>query len=446
MRAPQPGGCATSLSNGARAGRFKWFLDSLAPLGGRQFRYQFAAQSTSVIGSTLSPVALSLGVLASGLTAADLGLILAAYTAPMMLLVLAGGVTADRWPRHHVMVVSNLIRAVTQSAVGLLLISGNPHLGALIGLQIITGTATAFYAPASTGLTATTVDKSLLQRANALLSLVQSAGGTLGPVAASVLVLTAGAGWALVIDGITFGVAAALLVRVRIPPRVGAKPPQSFRSSLFDGFHEVRKRTWVWSSICAYATSHLALASLYVLGPVLLVTEHNGELAWATIVAAISVGQLLGNVLSLRIEPKRPIFFARLLELAQIPLLVAVAVYSDFTVLVAAAVACGIGMTFPDTLWHSTLQRNVPEDSISRISSYDWMGSLVLRPVGYAGAAAVSATIGLAPTLLSAAVLIFLTRIATAALPGVRALRNVPSEVVDVAVEGRDAQAEPTGR
>ena len=415
------------MSDARRPG---WLRESLAPLRAGQFRYQFAAQSISVLGSALSPVALSLGLLDSGRSASDLGLVLAANTVPMVLFVLVGGVIGDRLPRHGLMVVTNLIRAVTQTGVGILLLGGHPNILALVGLQAVTGTATAFYAPASTGLTANTVEKGLLQRANALMALVKSTGGSLGPLAASVFVLTVGGGWALIADGVTFLVGAVLLARVKVPLRQNQKPRQTLFGAFTEGFGEVRRRSWVWSSILAGATSNLGMGALYVLGPALLLHGHghDGVVGWAAIVAAMSVGEVIGNLLSLRLEPARPILAARLLELAQVPLMVAVAFDAGIPVLIAAAVTCGVGLTFPDTLWFTAMQRQLSEDSISRISSYDWMGSLTLRPVAYAGAAAFSAHVGLAPTLCAAGVLILSTRILGAALPGVRRMRTLPEE------------------
>jgi MFS family permease len=398
--------------------------EALAPLRSGQFRYQFGAQAVSVLGSTLSPVALTLGVLRSGLSASDLGLVLAANTVPLVVFVLIGGVVADRLPRHGVMVATNAVRAVTQTCLGLLLLEGRPDVWALVGIQAVTGAATAFYAPASTGLTATTVEKDLLQRANALMALVTSVGGSLGPLAAGAVVLTVGGGWALIADGATFLVGALLLTRLRIPPRARSAARQGLRASLAEGFSEVRRRTWVWSSILAFASSNFAIATLYVLGPALLLRHHGGTVGWAAVVAAMSVGQVLGNLMSLRLEPGRPVLAARLLELAQVPLMVCVCAGAGVAVLIPAAVVCGVGLSFPDTLWYSTLQRHLPEESISRIASYDWMGSLVLRPVGYAGAAAISAQVGLAGTLGGTAAFMVLTRVLGAALPDVRRLRT----------------------
>lgn len=398
--------------------------EGLAPLRGRQFRYQFAARGISMTGSTLSPVALSMGSLAAGLSVVDLGFVLAAYTVPLLAFVIVGGVVADRLPRHRVMLTADAVRALSQTAVGVLLLSGHPLVWALAGLQIVTGTATAFYQPASSGLTAHTVERARLQQANALLSLTKSLSGSVGPLCAAVLVVTAGAGWALVIDGLTFAGSATLLSRIRVPPPAERSRTEGFVAQLTQGFREVRSRSWVWSSILAFGACNLAASALLVLGPERLLHRHDaGVFGWAGIIAAMSVGEIAGNLAALRIAPRRPMLTARLVEIAQVPLIVSVALGAPMAAMIAAGIVCGIGMALPDAIWFASLQGNLSSDVISRVSSYDWLGSLALRPVGLAGGAAIGAAIGIPTTLGAAGALILTTCVLGALSPGIRGLR-----------------------
>jgi MFS family permease len=397
--------------------------DSLTVLRQRQFRLQFSAHAISVVGSTLSPVALTVGVLTVMDSMVALGLVLAAYTVPLVLFVVVGGVWADRLPRQQVMVVADLVRAAAQCAVGALFLSGVPAIWQLVVLEAVIGVATAFYYPAATGLTAQTAPQHLLQPANALLALTRSIAGSLGPLCAGALAVTAGAGWALMVDGLTFLASAVLLARVRIPPRERTAAAPAFLVELRTGFHDVASRSWVWSSIGGFAVTNLLVGSLYVLGPTLLLKDGDA-MRWAVLVAALSVGEAVGNVLALRVRPARPLYFARLVELSQALVVVAVAGRSPTWVLVIAAVASGAGFTLPDALWYTALQQHLPEASISRVSSYDWMGSLALRPLAYAGAAAVAGHVGITRTLMVGAILLVVSRLAAIAPAGVRQLRG----------------------
>jgi hypothetical protein len=398
------------------------------------FRYQFAAQAISVAGSTLSPVALSLGVLHLTDSPGALSLILAAQAVPTVVLLLVGGVWADRVPRAKLMVVANLVTAVTQGCLGVMLLTGAFHLWLAMALQFVAGTALAFYFPSTVGLTALTVPEPLLQRANAMLSLTRSTAGVVGPLVAGVLVVTAGAGWALVADGVTFLASAALFARLRLPKQI---PPaqqdarSSFLADLRYGFREVTRRAWAWSSITAFMFTHLASAIFMVLGPVLLLRRDHGEFGWAAVIAGLSVGQLIGDFAALRVTVLRPLVVARVVELLSIPALLGLAFGVPTWLLVVAAVFGGIALTLPDALWLTAMQQHLPGDSLSRVSSYDWLGSLALRPVGYMSAAALAAAIGSTTTFVIAAALIAVTRIGGLCLPDVRALASrTPKEAV----------------
>ena len=86
--------------------------ERLGPLREPQFRLLWIGQTTSAVGDSLIPLAIAFAVLRLGGSATGIGLVLAAFTVPRVLLILVGGVWADRFPRQLVMVVSDVIRGV----------------------------------------------------------------------------------------------------------------------------------------------------------------------------------------------------------------------------------------------------------------------------------------------------------------------------------------------
>ena len=140
----------------------------------------------------------------------------------MVLFVLAGGVWADRLPRRSLMAGADLVRAGTQVGTGVLLLGSSP-LAALAALQFAHGAATAVSNPAASGLVAELVPVGALQRANGLLVTVASIGSVGGPALAGVIVVAAGASYALIADGLTFVVSGALLLRIPAGPRRAAE-------------------------------------------------------------------------------------------------------------------------------------------------------------------------------------------------------------------------------
>ncbi len=70
----------------------------------------------------------------------------------------------------------------------------------------------------------------------------------------------------------------------------------------------------------------------------------------------------------------------------------------------------------------TALQRNVPENALSRISSFDWLGSVALNPIGYALIGPIAASLGTSETLAIAAVLNMLVCVGVVLVPSVRAV------------------------
>ncbi|MDQ3992058.1 MAG: MFS transporter, partial [Actinomycetota bacterium] len=198
----------------------------LGPLAEREFRLLFLGRTASLLGSAFAPVALAFAVLddLDG-SASALGLVLAAIWVPQVVLILVGGVWADRLPRNFVMVGTDLVMCAAQATVAALLITGAAQLWHLFALQLVRGTANAFFFPASSGLVPQVVSAGRLQQANALLRLSHSGTAVVGAAAAGILVAAAGSGAALAFDAATFLVSALFLARIRIPgvARAGAR-------------------------------------------------------------------------------------------------------------------------------------------------------------------------------------------------------------------------------
>ena len=92
-------------------------------------------------------------------------------------------------------------------------------------------------------------------------------------------------------------------------------------------------------------------------------------------------------------------------------------------VLIAFSFVAGCGLAVHITLWFTVFQQNVPEESISRVSSYDSFGSFVLLPLGAALAGPIAAVVGVQETLIGAAVVIAVTQAIVFAQPSVHAIR-----------------------
>ena len=105
-------------------------------------------------------------------------------------------------------------------------------------------------------------------------------------------------------------------------------------------------------------------------------------------------------------------------------LLASLAVPLSLIVIAAIGFVAGIGFSLGETLWVTALQRNVPEHALSRISSFDWLGSVALNPIGYAVIGPIAASIGASETLAVAGALNIAVCVGIVLVPSVRRLRN----------------------
>jgi predicted MFS family arabinose efflux permease len=396
---------------------------SVAVLGHREFRLYYAGQTISVLGDAMLGVALAFAVLDLTGSVSDLGFVLAAGSACLVVTILAGGVLADRFSRRWVMVAADLVRMATLGTAAVLLISGSAEVWQLVVLQGATGAAAGLFYPASTGLMPLTVPGEMLQPANGLRSVSQSAAQIAGPAIGGVLVVSLGSGWAIGVDALTFAVSAATLALLRLAPQEPAEPQHFFRD-LADGWREFTAHQWVWVGVSVLAFGNVCIGLMDVLGPQIARQHLGGAGAWAAFGVAFGVGGLLGGAAVLSFKPHRPIATAGLLwTLVALPQF-ALALIAPRPVVILGAFAAGLGITTGNVLWETTLQRRIPPAALSRVSSYDWLGSLVLFPVGLAVAGPLSALLGIETTLLVSAVCIVGSGLLIAALPAVRAVRD----------------------
>lgn len=388
------------------------------PLHTRSFRLLFIGRGLSLLGDAAIPAALGIAVyLATGSTG-DLALVLACAMVPKLLLLPLGGVVGDRFNARTVALTTDLVRCVTQLFVGAELLSGTPALWQIALAEALGGAAGAFSMPTVSPLIRGTVAESDLLRANALMSVVSSATRIGGPAVAGALVLTAGPGWAFVLDGASFAVSAALLAAIKV--RHVPIPRRSLTGDLKEGWNEVRGRDWYWTSLLAHAAWNGAAAVLMTLGPALFLHDLGGEGVWLTFLQTGAVGLLIGSLVAGRARPRRPVLTANLGgALYALPLCL-LAAHAPVAVSVAAYGIALAGLGFLNPVWETAVQSAVPAHALARVTSYDWLLSLGAMPLGYALAPLAASAWGAEVPLAVAGLLVGGACLATAAVPGVR--------------------------
>lgn len=396
---------------------------SLAPFVNAPFRWLAAGRFVSMLGTAIAPIALAFAVLDLTGSATDLGLVLAARSIPLVLFVLVGGVVADRLPRHHVLLASNLVSSVCQATAATLLLTGNATIELLIPIEVAAGASSAFLWPALVGLTPQTVPAPVLQQANALLRLANNGALIGGSAVAGLLVAAVGPGWGLAADAVTYTLGALCLSRIRLPATDRVEAGNAL-SELRAGWSEFRSRQWVWVVVLSAAFSNMAVSGgLNTLGPV-IADDTIGRAGWGLVLSALTVGMVLGGLLALHLRPARPLFVGMSLVLLVGPLLLVLAVRPGLPLLLGTALLAGVGLEVFGVYWDLSLQQHIPPDRLSRVASYDAFGSFIFMPVGQVVAGPLAAVIGVRNTITAAAVLIVVANGLALLSPGVRGLRR----------------------
>jgi len=366
----------------------------------------FLGRTVSFVGNAFAMTALAFAVLEVTGSKADLGYVLAARAVPQVAFLLAGGVWADRLPRHLVMVGSNLASGASQAVLAVLLLTGSAHFTELIVLSAVNGTSSAFFFPASIGIIPQTVPETMLQPANALLRLGLNASYIGGAALGGVVVAVSSPGWAIAVDGAAFLVAAALVGAMRLPQNL-RMAGSSFFAELGHGWREFRSRAWLWAIVLQFSIVNAAAnGSESVLGPVVAKSHLGGAAAWGGVLAADSIGLIVGGVAMLRLRPRRMLLSATL-GIFLTPLFpLALAFPLALPIVVVSAFVAGFGTEVFGVLWDTTMQQEIPGESLSRVSSYDALGSFALMPIGFAASGAIAAVVGTRATFFGAAGLI----------------------------------------
>ncbi len=353
------------------------------PLWTRPFTLYFTARAVSLLGDAMMPVAAALAVGAL-YGAAGVGLVLGTWTGTFVVLVLFGGVLADRIGARRMMVAADLVRVLTQGVLAAAFFAGRPPFWLLVSMAAVAGAAVAMFLPGANG-TVPLVARDP-QRANATLKVADALAHLLGPALAGLLIAVTGAGTVYAIDSGTFLLSALCLALVRFAPAdadadaVAAADTvaadRSLRRELRQGWREFRARTWMWAVILIWMGY-----GVLVFGPLVplssaLVGARLGPDAYGLAVSSLGAGTVLGGLLALRLRPARPLAAGALAMALYTVLPLCVALGTGLPLLLAGHVLGGGALAFWSVMWATSVQTHTPPAVLNRVSAYELGGSV----------------------------------------------------------------------
>lgn len=426
-------------SEPARRGRVAMFR----PLKVRDFALLWSGMSVSLLGDGIYYVALPWQVLQLSNAATALSVVGVAWTLPMVLFLLLGGVISDRFDRKRVMIVSDLIRFAAIGAVGLLSVVGALELWHVLVFVAFYGIGDALFNPAFGAIVPDVVPSEMLTEANSLDQFVKPfALRLIGPAVGGLSVHLMQAGGALLLDAATFIVSAGCVALMRPHPHDrSAEEGEGVLANIATGFRFVRSQVWMWATLCAAAIALLTFFGPFqVLVPILVKDVLGGTardlgLVYALggaggIIAAIAVGQ--------HGLPRRHILFMYTCWILAALGIAGFGLAQNIgEMMLASFLMAGLN-TASMVVWGTLMHRLVPTRMMGRVHSFDWLVSVALTPISFALTGPVAAAVGARATLVGAGVLGSASTLAFLVL--VKGLRDTER---DGSVHPRPAPSEP---
>ncbi len=357
----------------------------------------FIARFISNFGNGMGPIALAFGILALPDGSANmLGLVLGATTVVFLLMAPFGGVIADKYGRARMV-------GVTDMAAGLVLFiqvayfaTGDVPLAVLLITNGFFGLMWGIFWPAFSGLMPAVLPEAGLQKGNALNAFMTNAGVISGAAVAGLLIEVFGVAFTLAIDAASFFISGLMIFTFRhLTPRA-EQTENTMLDDLLHGWKVFLSFRWIVIIVGAFSFIVMCWAAAEnVLGPLIALEHFNGPKSWSFVISAESAGLIVGSLIAIKIKPKYPMRFLMLSSFTITFYIWSLAKPQSLLMIAFGAFLFGITLDLWGTLWSTALQRKVPRDSLSRVSSFDAMGSMMFRPVGLAIAAPLSTLFGI---------------------------------------------------
>lgn len=379
----------------------------------------------SNVGNGVSPIALAYGVLSlPNATGKDLSIVMAARFVPLLTFMLFGGVIADRFQRNRLVGGSDMLGSLLAAVSAISLIAGFSSTWLLALMGGLFGILNAIWWPAMSGVLPEILPKEKLQEGNAVIGLLTNLGYIVGTLGGGILVSKLGAGWGLLVDAISFFIAGVIVWNLPIIGKIKDKSPGIIHD-LVVGWREFISRSWVIAMVVSFALINMAFESmLSVLGPLNFSDPITGPKQWSYNLAGLSIGMLIGGIWILKVKIGRPLYLAMVLIALSAVWDYALAFDAPMLYSVLAAIFSGIALEIFMVTWNTSLQSHVPEESYSRVSSYDTLGSFGIAPLGIVIAGPLAMHFGVNTILFITGTITLIASIASLLVPSVRNLRN----------------------
>jgi len=390
--------------------------------GYRYIKRFYFARFISNFGNGMSPIALAFGILHLPNGDANLlGLVLGSTTVAMLVMSPFGGVLADKFGRIKAVAFADLIASAGLFVQVAFFATGNVPVIVLLLVNINFGLMWGIFWPAMSGVLPALVPDEHLQKTNSVNNFFSNGAIILGAAVGGIIVAGWGSTWALAIDAATFTVGGLLLFSFRKVAPANNKTENSMFDDLVHGWKIFLSYRWIVVGVFGFSFIVLAWAAgENVLGPLIALEEFNGAKSWSLVLTFEGIGLVIGSIIGIKIKLKYPLRFLLLISFSISLYMWSMAKPQSIWFIAFCALLWGMTIDLWTTIWSTAMAREVPREALSRVSSFDAMGTMLLRPVGLAIAGPLSMAVGISTTLYGLAIFSALFILGMLALPAMR--------------------------
>ena len=401
-----------------------------------KFRYIkrfYFARFISNFGNGMSPIALAFGILnLPGGDANTLGLVLGSTTVAMLIMSPFGGVLADKFGRVKAVAFADLVASAGLFVQVAFFATGEVPLIVLLLVNINFGLMWGIFWPAMSGVLPALVPDEHLQGTNSVNNFFSNGAIILGAAVGGIIVAGWGATWALAIDATTFTIGGIVLLTFRHVSPARGHTENTMIDDLVHGWKIFISFRWIVIGVFGFSFIILAWAAgENILGPLIALKEFNGAKSWSLVLTFEGIGLLIGSIIGLKIKLKYPIRFLLLISFSISLYMWSLAKPQSIWFIAFCALLWGITLDLWITIWSTAMAREVPREALSRVSSFDAMGTMLLRPVGLAIAGPLSMAIGISQTLYFFAIFTAVLIFAMLATPAMRNMQIKDATVAE---------------
>ncbi|MBM7693901.1 MFS family permease [Peribacillus deserti] len=356
----------------------------------RHFSALFFGQFFSLLGSSITNVILPVVVLQLSNSTAKMGMVMALYMLPFILLLPFSGVLVDKMNKIHIMLTVDLVRFLLMAILAILAFYDGLNMMYLFIFMFLLGFMDSFFQPAYSSVRAKVFTQDIRNAANSITQISMQGLKIFGPILGGLLITSVSAAWGFGIDALTYIISLFFLLSLRSitfqTANASVRKDLSIKQDFLEGIVVLKEQSWLWITILAISFINIFTGGIIrILIPWLINVYHQFEpVVYGLVLSASGAGAIVcGIIFGLRKEwSRRGILAYGGVAVSGISLLLT-PFASNVPILMVCMFVNGAGMMLFGLIWETSLQELVPEEKFGRVASLDMLGSFALLPLGY---------------------------------------------------------------